>query len=331
LFTARFVSPPPDYAFSADWRQVLTMRGQSALVFMPSDDPALLPGWLEGDFIAPETTVFLTPDGKTIGYITPLNSSSNTTRLELRDVRTQQHIAEWALPGHVEAMTISHDGKWLVLGSNKGYDSQIIFLDLTHDLTQVLPLVRSLNHPNFNGDTNLIGLTFSPDDSHLAVEGYHAVCGDNCVYFDVMKTWDVSRLIERGSLAELSSLTIDAVHTPIFSQDGQLLLVTSIHGFNDVVYAGSMQLWDTARHQQLKELSGDDGIGAFSPDGRLLVIHQSDHTALYDTDALSPGNIIPVAILEDRDKPITELAFNPEGTILYVVSENRLWLYAVGG
>ena len=78
------------------------------------------------------------------------------------------------------------------------------------------------------------------------------------------------------------------------------------------------------------ELSGDDGMAAFSPDGRLLAVHQTDRTVFYDTAELKRGIIRVLVTCPDRDHPVNQVAFSADGKIMYVVSDNRVRLYAVG-
>lgn len=341
VFRTNYLPPLVDNAFSADGQRLLTIEDpdiydgvQGSLVSIHGIEADTLGLFTvsRGDFIAPSSTAFLTPDGKLIGYINRPSSYSGqySSRLEFRDVETGIHIAEWMLPGEVEAMTLSHDGKWLALGSTEYYDGHIMFLDLEGDLSKKSPIIRSINHPNDGGSVVLSNLAFSPDDSHLAVEGYLPFCGDGCIYFYFVKSWDVGMLKSSSSLGDMSSTSIEAAHAPIFSRDGKLLAVTSASGFNNVLNAGALQLWDIVGNKKVVELSGDDGIAAFSPDGRLFVIHQADHTVLYDTARLKRGVIAPIATIPDQDKPVKQLAFNSDGTLLYVMSENRLWLYGVG-
>lgn len=343
-FSTRFYAPLPNYPFSTDWQRILKVGnvesyGSStdeitAYVQEPVPDIDAPIGWFEGEILTPSTTPFLTPDGKYIGYITHFGSLSMTynnqtvSRLEFRAVETGEHIAEWILPGDVEAMTFSHNRKWLVLGSNDYPDGSIQFLDLTQDLRQATPHREFIYNVNAGDGTGIVNLVFSPDDSQLALAGYTSACGDGCFESYFVKTWDVHLLLDTP-LGETFSLRIPGVHAPIFSADNKYLLVTEAEGTNGVLYPGGLQVWDTDRRKQIASLTGDDGIGAFSPDSHLLAVHEGENTLLYDVAALKQGSLTPLAIFADLDKPVKQLAFNPAGTILYVLSDNRLWLYGV--
>ncbi|MEO8609591.1 MAG: WD40 repeat domain-containing protein [Chloroflexota bacterium] len=332
LFKTYVDSPLPDFAFSSDWRRMLLVedresfnQSRQALAYVQEPvTEAVNPPWFAGDFVTPETKVFLTPDGKMLGYL------SATNRLEFRDVETGTHIAEWMLPGNVQAMTISHDGKWLVLASSKDYDGYIIFLNLQGDLSQKSPIIRPINHANIGSSLVVSNLTFSPEDNRLALSGYLPFCGDGCFYDYFVKSWDVGLLMSESDLGEQFSTTIADVHAPIFSPDGRWLAVTTGGSTENVLTTGALEFWDTAANKKMVELPVSDGLAAFSPDGRLLAVHQTHQTMLYDATDLQRGVIRILAACPDRDKPVTQVAFSPDGKIMYVVSENRVRLYAVG-
>jgi WD40 repeat protein len=130
--------------------------------------------------------------------------------------------------------------------------------------------------------------------------------------------------------AEKSSMTISDVHTPVLSRNGKLLLVDGDDPVNTVLYTGILQLWDTIANKKVIDLVGDDGLAAFSPDGKLLAVHQTNRTVLYDTAELKRGNVRVLVTCPDRDKPVNQVAFSADGKILYVVSDNRVRLYGVG-
>jgi WD40 repeat protein len=149
---------------------------------------------------------------------------------------------------------------------------------------------------------------------------------ETCIQLSFVKTWNVHQLRDTP-LGEASSTLRFDVHAPFYSAHGDILVVFYSLGFHKY----SLQVWNNATGKQVAELKGDDSLGAFSPDSQLLAIHRVGSTILYPVDALQTGSVTPVATLPDKDKPVKELAFNPDGTILYVMSDNRLWLYGLPG
>jgi WD40 repeat protein len=134
-------------------------------------------------------------------------------------------------------------------------------------------------------------------------------------------------LLSDTPLDEASSTLMFDVHAPFYSADGNILVVFYSLGFQKY----SIQVWNNTTGKQVAELKGDDGIGAFSPNGQLLAVHRDGNTLLYRVASLLKGHTILVATIPDKDKPVKELAFNSDGTILYGMSDNRLWLYGVPG
>jgi WD40 repeat protein len=325
------ISKLPEQALSRDWKRLLMIGNPSdhdyysnAFVQEPSLTSSDTPPLYYGDEIHYGTIPFLTPDGNFIGYAIPISTFNGPSRLEFRTVETGNHVAEWTLPGTIQSIAIGHNGKLLAL-SSKDETSRplLIFLDLSDNLKQASPQII---HISDTGLQSLGELAFSADDSYLALVGYDYMpdtCYPSCGSGAFVAEWNVMAL-QNNPGDQTNKLFIPEGIVPILSVDGRWVLATS-------ETEGTLQLWDTTARKQIAELPGDAGIGAFSPDGQLLAVHRDGNTLLYRVKSLLKGHTILVATIPDKDKPVKELAFNPDGTILYVMSDNRLWLYGVPG
>lgn len=342
IFANQYLSPPVKYGLSADWGRLLTVgergfynagigsdRYKAYVQDFAQGDP---PTTLTAAEIPTSTIVFLTPDGQWVGFISFTSDNGNpTSRLEMRSVETEEEANEWLLPGGVDVINFSHDGHWLVLGSGSYPDGWLIFIDLTQDISQATPIVRPVNFNFEYGDLVLQSLSFSPDDRRLTVVSVLGIGGDGIDYTYTTKTWDAQLLLAEPSLGESFSRTIYDVHAPILSRNSKLMIATRISGFNNTLSPGDLQLWDLVANQQIIALPGDDGIAAFSPDNHLVLLHRDGSTLVYRLDDLRRGAATPLTTIPDAYQPVQQIAFNPAGNLLYIVSDSHVSIYGVQG
>ncbi len=124
-------------------------------------------------------------------------------------------------------------------------------------------------------------------------------------------------IIRTDDGSEIGRIQCDDVvsHLPVFSPDGELLLVYSSNG--------AVRLWNTATCRLESELApaGERGRGAaFSPDGTLLAYcHALEGVTVCDT-----RTHIPISRIDGVGGQVWSIAISPDNTRLAVGSQDRI-------
>lgn len=197
----------------------------------------------------------LSPDGKYIVVIPPLNSTAS-----IFDVNTGMKVGS-TLVGHtneIESATFSPDGRYIVTAS---IDSTIRIWDAK---------TGQQAGKTLDGHTSAVySASFSPDGKYIV-----AVLVDNTI-----RIWDVTT-----SKQVWKALQANPVMTASFSPDGKYI----VSGYAD----GMVRIWEVETGELYDELEGHTGCvksASFSPDGRYIVSASYDNTVrIWDTEKEQP-------------------------------------------
>lgn len=275
----------------------------------------LLKAWIDGGAkgpagAEPDRTVLLTPDIKAAKgprSITALASSSDGTLLaigrfgqvELVDAKTKKTIRTLQhLPGKVNSLDFSKEGKWLVTASG------IVGLYGEATIWNVSDGSR-IKHFQGHRDT-MYDAELSPDGKLLAT----------CSYDDKAFIWDV----ETGR--PLRSLTghNGAIYDLEFSPDGTVLATAS----GDE----TCKLWQVATGKRLDTLGQPEAeqyVVRFSPNGRFVVAGGADNRIrVWRFVSKKQPKINPLVFSRfAHEGPIVQLGFSPDGRSLISIAEDR--------
>ena len=165
-------------------------------------------------------------------------------------------IATWALPegaiarlgrGSVRDMAFSPDGQYFAVGTNIG-----LWL---YDLPTLSPIAL------WETDRGYIdGVTFSPDSQWIALHRYH----------EAIRVWDIQNAV---CIAEMELTKVQdrwGLSTPIFSQDGERLVVFNGREYNRKVQAWSSQTGALLSETEISPITYGVYPTCFSPDLSLL-------------------------------------------------------------
>jgi hypothetical protein len=201
--------------------------------------------------------------------------------------------------GKVTALAFSRDGSNLAVASGVPGASGIVRVYFFP------PSGIPINKPDvvINAHKDIVlGLAFSPDGNTLAT----------CGYDRLVKLWDVNTGKELRTLKDHS----DAVYSVTFSPDGKLLA----SGGAD----RAVKVWDVATGTRLYTLGeSTDWVYAvvWHPDGKHLAAAGVDRSIRVWEASASGGRVVQSVFAHAG--PVTRLAYNADGSMLYSLSEDR--------
>ena len=214
-----------DAAFSSDGKYVITGSSNNvalAAVFDAKTGEQLLP-LQHTDLV---TSVLFTPDGK-FAFTACEDKMIRKWDMETGEVVLTTSYASY----FVQAMAISNDGKYILIGAEKGGAAGLIDVNTGE-------LVKEFLH---NNDSGIYAVTFSPD-------GKYALTGS----FDrTARLWD----IESGDLIRTFKHK-DYVNAVSFSPDGKLILTGTDDGsayIFDTSYRDTLDFVCSLLHRELTE------------------------------------------------------------------------------
>jgi len=232
----------------------------------------------------PVTSVDFSPDGAWM-------ASGGADRMaRVVDARSGKDvISPIRLPAPVTTVRFSNDGHWLGVAASDG-------------TVQLIALAGQAPPATFRSGGLINGLTFSHDSRLLAT----ASADGTARIIDVASSREIVPV--RGSGPALAVA---------FSPDGHLLAT----GGED----GTARLIDAATGEEMHRLSqGDQAVNNvfFSPDGQLVATVNDDDTARLF--AVASGDEVSRF---ERDRPITTVAYTPDGRLLAVGDTQQVNLY----
>jgi WD40 repeat protein len=233
----------------------------------------------------PVVSVDFSPDGNWVAS----GSADRTARVV--DTRTGAAIMPpIQLPAPVTIVQFSNDGKWLAVAANDG-------------TVQLVALRGQPGSTTFRSGGGLINdLAFSRDSRLIATAGADRTAR----IIDVAAGQEIARIKGDGKVLAVA-----------FSPDGRLLAV----GGED----GAARLIDVATGVETHRLSqGDQAVNnvSFSPDGQFVATVNDDDTARLF--AVASGDEVSRF---ERDRPITTVAYTPDGRLLAVGDTQQVNLY----
>jgi WD40 repeat protein len=232
----------------------------------------------------PVTSVDFDPDSKWMAS----GSLDGATRVV--DARTGMDVMPpLQLPARATLVRFSDDGHRLVVATSDGA------IQLNEIGSRALPAM-------FRHDGTINGLVFSPDSRWLATAGADATTR----IIDVDARKEVLRIKGRGKMLSVA-----------FSPDGRLLATGSEDGVASLI--------DVTTGEEVHRLSqGDQAVNnvTFSPDGQFVATVNDDDTARL----FAVGSGDEVSRFE-RDRPITTVAYTPDGRLLAVGDTQEVNLY----
>jgi hypothetical protein len=201
--------------------------------------------------------------------------------------------------GKVTALAFSRDGSSLAVASGAPGASGVVRLYFFP------PSGVPINKPEVtiaaHKDT-VLGLAFSPDGNTLAT----------CGYDRLIKLWNANTGKEKATLKDHS----DSVYSVGFSPDGKLLA----SGGAD----RAVKVWDVATGKRLYTLGeSTDWVYAvaWSPDGKHLAAAGVDRSIRVWEASAAGGKVVQSVFAHAG--PVTRLAYNADGSVLYSLSEDR--------
>jgi len=239
LIIRRFEGVVPsvsDIAFSPDYKYLLTGgRDYIARLWDVQTGTQLHEFVGHQDFIR---GLAFSPDGS---YVLTGGVAGDKT-IRQWDIKTGQQIHKWDIPWLLFKIQFSPDGQSVIIAGDDG-------------VTAILPLdpptkPRILNHPD-----KVRNVAYSPDGRYILTAG-----GDS-----VARLWDA----QTGQEVRRFVGHTERVTFVLFSPDGKLVLTTS----TDCTYRlWNTQTGETVRILRISSRSGGRYAGAFSPDGRYLLL-----------------------------------------------------------
>jgi WD40 repeat protein len=286
------ITPAPHAAITPAPHAAITPAPHAAITPAPhaATTPAPLPATLTtGPAVqvrhqGPVTSVDFSPDGAWMAS----GGADRTTRVV--DARTGSDVVPpIQLPGPVTLVQISNDGNWLAVADGDG--------------TVQLIALRGQSAPTTFHSGGLINdLAFSRDSTLLAT----ASADKTARIIDVATRQETVRIKGDGKMLAVA-----------FSPDGRLLAT----GGED----GTARLIDVASGEEQHRLSqGDQAVNnvSFSPDGQFVATVNDDNTARLF--AVASGDEVSRF---ERDRPITTVAYTPDGRLLAVGDTQQVSLY----
>jgi WD40 repeat protein len=308
---------------NAESSRLLRLVTGTAEPKMPPDDEKppsaaeieLLKAWIEGgakgpDGVEPDRTVLLTPS------IPPADVPRSITALALSPDGKQLAVARFGrvelvdavsnnavhtlkdLPGKVNSLSFSKDGKWLLTASGiVGLYGKATIWDVADG--------KPAKHFQGHRDT-LYDAELSSDGKLLAT----------CSYDRKAIIWDVT------TGKELRSLTghNDAIYDLEFSPDGSVLATAS----GDE----TCKLWEVATGERLDTLGqpqAEQYVVRFSPNGRYVVAGGADNRIrVWRFVSKTRPRINPLVYSRfAHEGPIVQLGFSPDGRSLISIAEDK--------
>ncbi|MDE0019225.1 MAG: WD40 repeat domain-containing protein [Candidatus Poribacteria bacterium] len=226
-------------------------------------------------------------------------------------------IAKWALPegaitrlgrGCLRDMAFSPDGQYFAVGTNIG-----LWL---YELTTLSPIAL------WETDRGYIdGVTFSPDSQWIALHRYH----------EALRVWDIQNEVCIAEMEFTNKPDRFGLTNPVFSQDGERLVVFNGREYNRKVQAWSPQTGALLSETQIQS-TYDVYPTCFSPDLRLLAgtnyvrdNRTAEFIAVWDVETGEQ-----VARLDWSEERWGRLCFSPCGRFLAAGgSEGRIQVWNV--
>jgi len=193
------------------------------------------------------------------------------------------------LPAPVTIVRFTNDGHWLGVAASDG-------------TVQLIALAGQAPPATFRSGGLINGLTFSRDSRLLAT----ASADGTARIIDIADGKEIVPVRGSGTVLAVA-----------FSPDGHLLAT----GGED----GTARLIDVATGEEMHRLSqGDQAVNnvSFSPDGQLVATVNDDDTARLF--AVASGDEVSRF---ERDRPITTVAYTPDGRLLAVGDTQQVNLY----
>jgi WD40 repeat protein/serine/threonine protein kinase/tetratricopeptide (TPR) repeat protein len=213
--------------------------------------------------------------------------------------------------GQVTSVAFSHDGQYVVTGTERPSSAETIGTARIFDAHTGVPRGLPMQQ-----DFKITSIGVSPDGKTIVTGGSR---------YDGARLWDGSTGKPRGQPLSKG----DSISRVAFSPDGKLVAVALL-----VIRAHprTVQLFDVEsglpRGQPLIHARPVKSF-AFSPNGRLLLTGSEDHTArLWD---VATG--VPASEPLKHDGPVNAVAFGPDGRTVLTGSDDktaRLWEVSTG-
>ena len=262
------------------------------------------------------------PDGTLLAYVALDDSDGSTVKLW--DVATKQNSTTLAAESDVSSIIFSPDGRLLasveIVSDENG--------DIGGSAIQLWDVATKQKIATLEGAKGFVmSASFSPDGRLLA--SVEIVSDDNDNIVSTIRLWDVATKqntitfevlgpasTSSDTYGELvfSSLLLGKPSISIsFSQDGSLLILTSIDG--------TVGLWDVTTKENIALFEGAPGINnlSLSQDRTLLAYGSSDGIKLWNVETREN-----IATLSEE---ATSVSLSPDGTLLAYTASDALKLW----
>ncbi|MBL8160384.1 MAG: WD40 repeat domain-containing protein, partial [Anaerolineae bacterium] len=262
----------------------------------------------------------LSPDGTYLSQLVSACGDGGGGVHRLWNTATGEALSVWGVGGSCGpyAHHFTADGKMLLVG----WDYALFVLDIATLIQEAALADRSfLTMPSTEGAVSFApgnqieNITLSPNGSHFAVSitGFQ-VGEDNPSTTYRVDLFEFANLIDQPNdlVLPATALTLPGARSAIFSPDSQWLFTDN--GF-----------WNAVTGEQIAALSNSGA--AFNPDSTVLAIATGEGITLQDVSRLVQGeeSLLPSFAIPG----VKELAFSPDGTLLYVQRAGDVQIWGV--